>query len=113
MGSLEAGWEPTLKAKRAMKKDWDDEFEESLADCRIHLLTDHTVLLIDKFELQEAIFVMFLCCFTEHQTVRQLQCERSDETLVFVSFGDSEGHRSREVCGYGEHWKEKTVQVVQ
>ena len=56
---------------------------------------------------------MSFCCFTEHQTVRQLQCERSDETLVFVSFSDSEGHRSREVCGYGEHWNEKTVQVFQ
>ena len=56
---------------------------------------------------------MSFCCFTEHQTVRQLQCERSDETLVFVSFGDSEGHRSREVCGYGEHWNEKTPKCAE
>ena len=39
------------------------------------------------------------------------QCERSDETLVLASFlcADSViqgGHRSREVCGVGEHWNE-------
>ena len=44
--------------------------------------TDRTVLLIDKLWLQAAILAM---SFSE-TTVRQLQCERSDETLVFASF---------------------------
>ena len=43
--------------------------------------TDHTVLLIDKYWLQAAILVM---SFSE-TTVRQLQCERSDETLVLAA----------------------------
>ena len=44
--------------------------------------TDHTVLLIDKYWLQAAILVMS----SSETTVRQLQCERSDETLVLAAF---------------------------
>ena len=44
--------------------------------------TDHSVPLIDKYWLEAAILVM---SFSE-TTVRQLQCERRDETLVFASF---------------------------
>ena len=44
--------------------------------------TDHTVLLIDKHWLQAAILVMS----SSETTVRQLQCERSDETLVLAFF---------------------------
>ena len=44
--------------------------------------TEHTVLLIDKYWLQAAILVM---SFSE-TTVRHLQRERSDETLVLASF---------------------------
>ena len=52
--------------------------------CKLILVlteTDHTVLLIDKYWLQAAILVM---SFSE-TTVRQLQCERSDETLVLAA----------------------------
>ena len=44
--------------------------------------TDHTVLLIDKYWLQAAILVMS----SSETTVRQLLCERSDETLVLAAF---------------------------
>ena len=44
--------------------------------------TDHTVLLIDKYWLQAAILVMS----SSETTVRQLQCARSEETLVTTSF---------------------------
>ena len=76
--------------------------------------TEHTVLLIDKYWLQAAILVMS----SSETTVRQLLCERSDETLVLAAFlcADSviqEGHRSREVCGVGEHWNETTWQIIQ
>ena len=43
--------------------------------------TDHTVLLIDKYWLQAAILVMS----SSETTVRQLQCESTDETLVLAS----------------------------
>ena len=42
----------------------------------------HSVLLIDKYWLQAAILVMS----SSETTVRQLQCERSDETLVLAAF---------------------------
>ena len=44
--------------------------------------TDHTVLLTDKYWLQAAMLVMS----SSETTVRQLQCGRSDETLVLASF---------------------------
>ena len=44
--------------------------------------TEHTVLLIDKYWLQAAILVMS----SSETTVRQLLCERSDETLVLAAF---------------------------
>ena len=75
--------------------------------------TDHTVHLIDKW-LQAAILVIS----SSETTVRQLLCNRSDETLVLAAFlcADSviQGrHRSREVCGFGEHWNETTWQIIQ
>ena len=84
--------------------------------CKLILVlteTDHTVLLIDKYWLQAAILVMS----SSETTVRQLLCERSDETLVLAVFlcADSviqAGHRSREVCGFGEHWNETTWQII-
>ena len=48
----------------------------------VHTGTDHTVLLIDKHWLQAAIVVVS----SSETTVRPLQCERSDETLVLASF---------------------------
>ena len=45
-------------------------------------VTEHSVLLIDKLWFQAAILVMS----SSETTVRQLQCERSDETLVLASF---------------------------
>ena len=111
-----------------------DEFDTSHAECRIHLFfrgegdsgfreqidpcshrdRPHTVLLIDKYWLKAAILVMS----SSETTVRQLLCERSDETLVLAAFlcADSViqgGHRSREVCGVGEHWNETTWQIIQ
>ena len=84
--------------------------------CKLILVlteTDHTVLLIDKYWLQAAILVMS----SSETIVRQLQCERSDETLVLAAFlcADSviQGHRSREVCGFGEHWNETTWKIIQ
>ena len=74
-----------------------DEFDTSHAECfsavkatldsgckLIVVLTetDHTVLLIDKYWLQAAILVMS----SSETTVRQLQCERSDEILVLAAF---------------------------
>ena len=55
------------------------------SECQLILVlteTDHTVLLIDKYWLQAAILVT---SFSE-TTVRQLQREKSDETLVSASF---------------------------
>ena len=71
--------------------------------CKLILVlteTDHTILLIDKYWLQ-AILVMS----SSETTVRQLLCERSDETLMLAAFlcADSvtqEGHRSLEVCSF-------------
>ena len=44
--------------------------------------TEHTILLIDKYWLQAAFLVMS----ASETTVRQLQCERDEETLVTTSF---------------------------
>ena len=44
--------------------------------------TEHTILLIDKYWLQAAFLVMS----AGETTVRQLQCERDEETLVTTSF---------------------------
>ena len=85
--------------------------------CKLILVlteTEHTVLLIDKYWLQAAILLMS----SSETTVRQLLCERSDETLVLAAFLRAEsviqgGHRSREVCGFGEHWNETTRQITQ
>ena len=79
-----------------------DEYDTSHAECRIHLFfhsegdpgfrvkidpcshrdRPHAVLLIDKYWLHAAILVMS----SSETTVRQLQCERSDETLVLAAF---------------------------
>ena len=82
--------------------------------CKLILVLTETVLLIDKYWLQAAILVMS----SSETTVRQLLCERSDESLVLDAFlcADSAiqvGHRSREVCGFGEHWNETTWQIIQ
>ena len=87
------------------------------SECELILVlteTDHTVLLIDRYWLQAAMLVMS----SSETTVRQLLCERSDETLVFAAFlcADSViqgSHRSCEVCGFGEHWNETTWQTIQ
>ena len=53
--------------------------------CKLILVlteTEHTVLLIDTYWLQAAILVMS----SSETTVRQLLCERSDETLVLAAF---------------------------
>ena len=115
-----------------------DEYDTTHAECRNHLFfrsegdsgfrvqidpcshrdRPHTVLLIDKYWLQAAILVMS----SSETIVRQLQCERSDETLMLAAFlcADSVirerregGHRSREVCGVGEHWNETAWQIIQ
>ena len=55
------------------------------SECQLILVlteADRTVLLIDKYWPQAAISVMS----SSETTVRQLQCERSDETLVLASF---------------------------
>ena len=90
---------------------------DSDSECQlIYVLTetDHTVLLFDKYWPQAVFLVM---SFSE-TAVRQLQCERSDENLVTTSFIGAgsliqKGPRSREVCGYGEHWNETTWQIFQ
>ena len=52
------------------------------SECQFLTETDHLVLLIDKYWLQAAILVMS----SSETTVRQLQCERDEETLVTTSF---------------------------
>ena len=55
------------------------------SECALILVptvTEHTVPLIDKFWPQAAILVMS----SSETTVRQLQCERDEETLVTTSF---------------------------